>query len=657
MDYDVPDDEYKNKNRFHVHEGIVLALYLTPEITQKLTSIFTTFLNLLKTLVKSAQNTGLGLYIFNCSKKNEDEPSESLNGIYHVFKLEDLNASMLYKIDCLLDNSVPKEDPINFSTKENNWEDIFPILHEDFKMKFGESLCSMFDQVSLDFNSVQSNTDLYTSKKMFLITDCLSPFNGNGQMKKILQTKLRKLNEDKITVYPFIISNGFDTKLKSEREISFDIEEGDNIFNEKKDDSLQEFRQLFDFPLDNDLISGKYVPAIDELKLDMLEEKMIKRATVKRLAFECPLIFGKLKIFVKGLNVFTSVEWNKVKVFDDNGRKHTVHRKATPHINGKPVVREDIESVVNITGQYFPIDDDIKKECMKFGQDEKPILHVIGTRKFEKFNPSYTINKSLFMIADESKDDLSLARFAAIYKSLCKKNMMILCWGMIRSISYPRFYYLIPTGISDKYDLPFSTYPSALAMIEIPFGDEVRKAPDYINEIDPPTEIDDSKIMDELVDSLTNEKFTTFLNPSLAWKADMIERSILNTPIPTDYEESILKMDDMYQRILQIQKKIESDESLIQIVNTLVSRYNRLSANSNLKRQLVEPNERMKKVKIESLDDESVVVHYNECKLQNCTVKVLKSYIKSKNGAIFTGRSKDECIQNISIYLSKNGLL
>lgn len=60
---------------------------------------------------------------------------------------------------------------------------------------------------------------------------------------------------------------------------------------------------------------------------------------------------------------------------------------------------------------------------MKFGEDEKPILHVVGTKKYKYFNPSYTISKAIFVIANEDTEiENSLDQFAALYRSLCKRK-------------------------------------------------------------------------------------------------------------------------------------------------------------------------------------------------------------------------------------------
>lgn len=654
------DDKY---NEFKIHEGIILAVHLTNSMTDNLTAIFTTFLNLLITLIKTMPNTGLGLYIFNCSKENINK-NETPEGIYRIFRLQDLNQGMLKTLDRYLRNSLPTETVIDISfNTEEQWSKLLPIKDANVNESFGHSLFTMLQQSLLDFNNLPYKTDEYTSKKIFIFTDCETPFNGDENIKQKIHSKLRDLNDFKITVYPFILNNN-------------------SNFNDNKkivSNQLNEFKQLFDFPLATDLESRKYLPSINEISLDKLEEKLIKHATVKRMAFQCPLIFGNLRINVKGINPFTQVEWKKVSFYNHNNRLRFVKRKVIHTSNNIEITPDKIKKVYEICDhQFIGIDEQIQKECMKFGESEKPILHIVGIRKFENFNPSYTIGKSLFMIAnDEIENDDSLVKFAAIYKSLCKKNMIALCWGMIRKISYPRFYYLIPTSIMKKSSvLTFENYPQALAVIEFPFGNEIRKAPDYVEKLDSLSELDESKKLDELIKATTLKQFVTLPNPSLSWKFKVMEDHILQKEIPItksiiddndniipSYTDQQLKMDEMYQKIVTFKEKIENDSDLNQLVNDLKTRYNRVANYNELKRISEESSVKKstKKSKgskdIGRLTDVKAVIFYKEFGLKNCTNDILRDYISSKGGIIKTGKNKSEMIMNIVDYLRKNDFL
>lgn len=658
-DNEEEDDKY---NEFKIHEGIILAIHLTNSMTDNLTAIFTTFLNLLITLIKTMPNTGLGLYIFNCSKENINK-NETPEGVYRVFRLQDLNQGMLKTLDRYLRNSVPTETVIDISFNSGEqWSKLLPIKDTNVNESFGHSLYTMLQQSLLDFNNLPYKTEEYTSKKIFIFTDCETPFNGDENIQQKIHSKLRDLNDFKITVYPFILNN---SNLNNKKLIS---------------NQINEFKQLFDFPLATDLESKKYLPSINEISLDKLEEKLIKHATVKRMAFQCPLIFGNLKINVKGINPFTQVEWKKVNFYNHDNRLRFVKRKIIHTSNNIEITPDKIKKVYEIGDhQYIGIDEQIQKECMKFGEPDKPILHIVGIRKFENFNPSYTIGKSLFMIANEDiENDDSLIKFAAIYKSLCKKNMMALCWGMTRKISYPRFYYLIPTSIMKTSGLTFENYPQALAVIEFPFGNEIRKAPDYVEKLDSLSELDDSKKLDELIKATTLDQFSTLPNPSLSWKFKVMEDHILQREIPItksiiddnnniipSYTEQQLEMDEMYQKIVTFKEKLEKDHELNQLVNDLKTRYNRVANYNELKRisdeASIEKNtKKMKGSKdrsIGKLTDVKAVIFYKEFGLKNCTNDILRDYISSKGGIIKTGKNKGEMITNIVDYLTKNDFL
>ena len=660
-DYDENEDE--EVNNFKIHEGIILAVHLTNSMTEKMTAIFSTFLNLLITLTKTLPNTGLGLYIFNCakeSKASKDGNVDTPEGVFRIFRLQDLNQGMLKTLDRYLKNAVPTETVINISfDNTEKWNNLLPIKDTDVNANFGQSLYSMLQQALLDFTNIPIRTEEYTSKKVFLFTDCQTPFNGRENIKQKIHSKLRDLNDFKITIYPFILKN----------------EESRNA--KLASDQIDEFKQLFDFPMDTDIEARKFLPAISEISLETLEEKIVKHATVRRTAFQCPLIFGDTKIIVRGVNPFTSVEWKKVKFYNNENRLRYVKKKNIPS-SGNEADIANIDKAYQVADQYMGVEEKIQTECMKFGEPEKPILHVVGTRKFKYFNPSYTISKAVFVIAGEDENvENSLDHFAALYMSLCKKKMMVLCWGMPRKTSYPRFYYLVPTGITDTFGLAFEKYPHALAMVEFPFGNEVRKAPEYINKLDSLSELDDTHILDELIQNLTTEKFEAFPNPSLSWKFKVMEDHILQREVPQpankaenydgeeesfNFGEQQLELDEMHKQMLSLRRKLDKNESLQNLVKELQSRYNRISNYNELKRTPEKEGESSaKKAKgskfSDSLTDAKAVIFYRECGLQNCTNEVLRNYIKSKGGFIKIGKTKGEMVDNVVSYLKSNQLL
>lgn len=187
-------------------------------------------------------------------------------------------------------------------------ETVFPLqeAHEVNEM-FGSSLYSMLQQSLSHFRDIPQKTEDYTSRKVFLFTDCYTPYNNDNLMKQKLQSKLRDLNAEKITVYPFLFNETTETKSFVKTEEDIDSEEDDS----KQEVSLSEFRQLFDYPLTAE--EKKYLPSVNSISLDSLEEKIMKHATVKRLLFQCPLMMGDKRIMVKGINPFTTVEWKKLK--------------------------------------------------------------------------------------------------------------------------------------------------------------------------------------------------------------------------------------------------------------------------------------------------------------------------------------------------------
>lgn len=642
-------EEIEERSEFRVHEGIILALYLTPTMYDNMTSIFETILSLLKSLIKSMPKTGLGFYIGNCQNENDLKYGcETPDGVFRVFSLKDIHDKMLKILNTYMKNSTPKDSVINISfTKGERWNNLLKLKNVNTDEYFGTSLYSLLQQAQIDFSSVYRKSEEYTSRKIFVLTDCLKPWNGDRSVLKKLQNKLRDLNSSGTTVYPFILRSNI--KQETFEETSFE-------------NRLDEFVELFDYPLDD---GKKYIPAINEISVSALEEKMLRHSAIRNFAFQCPLVINDIKISVKGLNLLSSSDWKTMNFVHKDGRYHIANRKTIPMANDRPLEKEDIIKVYQIGDQLLPIDDQIQSECMQFGIERRPILYSIGTRAFKAFNPAYTVGKSLFMIPDEEGEfDDSLNKFASLYQSLLKKSMMLLCWGIMRTSSYPRMYYLIPTGLAVDGNLSFK-YPQSLAMIEIPFGDEIRNPPTYLRSLGKLEEIDDAELLDELVTATSNLNFENFMNPVLAWNFHIMENHILQVEDIDDGFDSSpkdgqLEMDGMYQNLKIIKKKVTTDPNLKQLVNQLQTRYNRISNAAELKR-ISESNNSANSKRLKQMDtipsDNTMALYFQDSKLQSLTNDVLRSYIKSKSGLIKAGKNKSDMIANISDFLRNHGLI
>lgn len=652
---------------YNFHEGIVLAIHLSPTMYKKLPALFSTFLLLLKTLIKSMPKTGLGIYFSNCSKENKDDDQiQSSEGIFKLIKLGDINQTTLKVIDRYIKNATRGEPLMGISSREKElWAELLPALEDDAELHFGESLYRILHEAMKDFNKPTPKTDEYTSKKIFFFTDCLKPYNEDNFLKEKIQNKLRELNSNKITVYPFILRPHDDDDNDNGVPIKKEDDTESQVYQDRYV-QLKEFRELFDYPAGAE--GKKYLPVIDDLTLDALEEKLIKHTTMRNYNFQCPLILRNgFQIPVKGLNLLTTAEWKRVKFYNSNNRLHYAFRKNIFAQDNLIIEDEDIVKACKVGDQFFPYNEETFSECLKFGEKDAPLLRVIGARKFTHVTKSHTINKSVFVIADENtKEESSLERFAALYRSLCEKQMVLLCWGMTRKRSNPRIYYLVPTTIAEEQFF-FKKFPQSLAMIEIPFADEIRKAPEYIDQLESLDRVDGSGMLDSLIEDSTVPHFKTFPNPALAWKFKVMEEHILQVELSEKEQtqnigDRQLEVDDMYQQLLEMKQKIESNPITSAIVQKLVNRYNCISNDNELKRISQESQTNAnKKAKIVgsqlTLSDSKVALYYKEYGLTNCTNDMLKKYISSKGGVIKGGRNKGEMISNIVEYLNKYNLL
>lgn len=645
---DVNREDNEERSEFRVHEGIILALYLTPTMYDNMSSIFETILSLLKSLIKTMPKTGLGFYVGNC--QNENNPkygNETPDGVFRVFSLRDIHDKMLKILDTYMKSSIPKDSVINisFSTGER-WNELLKLKNVATDEYFGTSLYSLLQQAQIDFSSVYRKSEEYTSRKVFILTDCLKPWNGDRSVLKKLQNKLRDLNSSGTIVYPFILEPSI--KQETSEELEFD-------------NRLDEFIELFDYPLDD---GEKYIPAINEISVTALEEKMLKHSAVKNYAFQCPLVINDIKISVKGLNLLSSAEWKTMNFVQKDGKYSYANRKAIPMANGRTLEPDEITKIYQIGDQFMPVDNQIKSECMKFGIEERPILYSIGTRKFKAFNPAYTIGKAVFVIANEDgESDDSFNKFASLYQSLMRKSMMLLCWGVTRTSSYPRMYYLIPTGLVSDANLTF-IYPQSLAMIEVPFGDEIRNPPPHLKSLEKLEEIDDTELLDDLIVATRCPNFENFSNPSLAWSFQVMENHILQVEDVDGGLENLrkdrqLEMDGLYQHLQVLKKKMTTDPTLKALVNQLQTRYNRIANAAELKR-ISQSNDFASTKRAKNSEtapsDSTMAIYLKDSGLKNLTNDVLRSYIKSKGGLIKYGKNKTEMVANISEYLRSQEL-
>lgn len=568
MDFQKDSDDHQ----FGGSQSIYFLIHLTPTL-DSLQDIFIVIFDLLCHLLKTSPNSSIGIKLINSKTQNE------------LIPLQPLNVEMFKELSKFLENiDLQMDSPINI---ENN---------------FGPQLLSSLELIHEKIKDVNS---FYN--KIFLITDCSKPFNGNSNLLTLLQNRLKNLANDKITLYPIIL---------------------DNILNSNDSNNiLNEYKSWFDTNLE-------FKPNLNKIKSEDFKSKLFKSIESKRFAFDLPLEIGKLSISIKGINILNPTELKSIKYYTDpqDGYNYPIISESIfLNENNEEISKDSLIKSTTIQNghQHLPIFDEFDK-IKKFN----PKLIVKGTLPISKFNP-FICSIGKFIIPNEKGEFTnSTLHFTSLLNSLTKKKLMILCWGSLTTNSIPSLYYLIPTQLFKP-----KSYPSVLALIKIPNGDEIRQPPLYLSEINQiPANPD---LFKPLTDLMNLKSMEIIPNSILDWKLKTMIQIATNKIFDCNY------MGDKMKFMIDAQRDQLNDKS--QILN-IISAYNSIENDLSFEDQ----KQSSKKLKREQLNDGNVKLFIKSNILTTYTVPELKLFIKSKDGAIKLANKKDDLIQNIINFYSSS---
>ncbi|ODV87958.1 hypothetical protein CANARDRAFT_54892 [[Candida] arabinofermentans NRRL YB-2248] len=642
------DDDGQDKSDYHIHQGVIFAIHLTPTIYKTLPTILELLSKSIKKLARSMPNTGFGCYLLNCVATSTGEetttPASSSygtrTGIHPIFKLDDINADQLKILDDLLTQTNRKD--ILTSEYSRSFSDLFQLLCDDPVENCGEQLSSMLNQCHDDFTYTPKFVKPYSSKKIYLFTDCDKPFNGNTSTRITLDNIVKDLNESKITVVPMFLEPAPGKK--------FDRSEYSNLLETEDSSDMKDYR---------------YQQNFGDLSPEMLVDKLSKVGEAKRTAFACTLTLKNLSMSIKGYSMFSEVKVrNASDVYDNNGKYQYVEKKTVKVVEhtGEVVNPDQLTKVVKFGDQYLPLDKPTMETLYQFNEPEIPCLHIICFRQLEYFNPSYSMGTPTFVVPDEDGPITHSRRtFSALYQSLTKKKKMALVWGIQKKASHPSFFYLIPTDESLGYKTTTKNYPQGLAMIQIPSKDYIRCLPEYITEqhIKPSPQITPN-LYDYLLPELIQD-FTSYDNPQLDWiykifedyllQKEIIKRSDSDLPEAVEKQLRINNQDTLKNACMELRNTIQSKPEISKVASSIKNEINKIS-NFEGKNDVSSTSSSVAK-KQKGLTDELVLKAFKLDQLKMFSADQLKTYIKSKPGLIQMGRTKGEMIQRINEFLEQ----
>lgn len=548
------DDETVKRSHYEVHEGIIFAIELTSTIflpnpntgKSNLQEIFEALQESMAHSVITLPNTGYGCYLFNSNNTSKG----CKGGIERLFSLTDLNYKNMKIIQDILEENVPRNN--NNNNEEGEDEDSRPYipLDERFEVYKGErdenALYEVLVVLQDEFLIKKDYQKQYNNKKVFLFTDNDNPIiEESVQEKNILRRLFNDLDDAFINIAPFFISTPYKTfnpQIYSELllinhngrtgEVE-DDEEGDTIFD------------------------GPNTKPID---VAMIKQRVLRRKEIKRIQFQCPLIFGdELIVGIKGYSIYSHEKSSRSKfVYEtEDVRKNVYSRRR--FISDQ--TGSEFEKTVKLykfgnDEDYIQLNDDQLNEINRYDPKFDSFLRILGFKNEKigiKFH--YNTSKIPFIIPDEDKYQGSTRTLSALYQNLQKMEKVAILFGKLRKGSQPSIFALQPSK---------APFPQGFMLIRLPFLDDIRKFPDgydYYNETSNEMKVVTKSILKNL--KLKNGyEPKDFKNPALQLHFKVLHDFLLQIEQieEQDEMETKLRNDDTLKKIDQVRKRIETSQ-------------------------------------------------------------------------------------------------
>lgn len=548
-------DEVKSRTHYEVHEGIIFVIELTETIfipnpqtgKSNLQEIFEALQESMSHSIITLPNTGYGCYLFNSRTTTKGCKA----GIERLFPLTDLNYENMRIIQNILEeNMESKDDSRPFIPLEEKFA-VFSGERDENPLY--EALVTLQDEflIKKDFQKQ------YNNKKVFLFTDNDKPIIENSvQEKNVLRRLFSDLDDAYINIVPFFLSSEwkpFNDQLYSELVL---------ISKEGEDNE----GSIFDGP------NTKPINAAS------IKERVQRRKEIKRIQFQCPLIFNDdLTIGLKGYSIYSHESVTKAKFIyeTEDYRKNVYSRRR--FINES--TGAEFEKTVKLYkfgtgGEFIQLSDEQISIINKYDAKHDSFLRVLGFKnELVGLKFHYNTSKIPLIIPDEETYEGSTRTLSALFQSLHKLKKVAILFGKLRKGSQPSVFALEPT------DQPF---PQGFFLIRLPFLDDIRKFPegfDYYNEPSQEMKLVTRQLLRRL--KLKNGyEPKDFKNPSLQLHYKVLHDFLLQIEQEQNQDEDQVKLDndDTLKKIHQVRNRVEqsqlNDENEVTSLYGLMKRWN-----------------------------------------------------------------------------------
>nr|CAL36002.1 HDF1 protein [Saccharomyces paradoxus]CAL36003.1 HDF1 protein [Saccharomyces paradoxus] len=550
--------------KYDIHEGILFCIELSETMFKEsseldykspLLEILESLDELMSQLVITRPGTAIGCYFYYCNREDAKQ------GIYELFPLRDINAEFMKILNDLLED---------LSSGRISLYDYFNFQQTGDEKRLPLSVLFTF-MLDTFLQDIPGQKQL-SNKRVFLFTDIDKPQEAQDTNER---ARLRRLTIDlfdnKVNFATFFI--GYANKPFDDEFYSDILQLGSGI---NKNMGLN---SEFDGP-NTKPIDARYI-----------KSRILRKKEVKRIMFQCPLIFDEKANFIIGIKGYTMYTHEKAGVRyklvyeHEDIRQEAYSKRKFLH----PITGEDVSGNTVKVYPYGDLDinlsDNQDQIVMEAYTQKDAFLRIIGFRSSNKsihyFN---NIDKSSFIVPDEAKYEGSIRTLASLLKTLRKKDKIAMLWGKLKSNSHPSLFILSPSSAKE--------YNEGFYLYRVPFLDEIRKFPSLLSYDDGSEHKLDYDNMKKITQSIMGHfnlrdgyNPSEFKNPLLQKHYKVLHDYLLQ--IETTFEENekpnakkdrVMREDDSLRKLYYIRNKIleseKADDPAIQRLNKYVKIWN-----------------------------------------------------------------------------------
>lgn len=693
-----PDDDEKEYKQYEIKEGLIFLVELTPEILEpaaeggrsQLFEILLSINDLMSDLVITMNNTGVGIYFYNCEASEHLKLMKSAPGFYKLFRLNSLNLTNMKLLNDMILDELQGVRPISDYFKYAK-----PEESENLPVILGKILDECLEKKA------------FNRKKLVWLTTNDHPYTKLAT-KESLWRIINDYYNYRYFIQPIFLNSGKPFNMALYQDIFL------NTNYLKKDKERAPFGG---FSKDSSLFRKP-------VWTDQIRKVIFRSKEIRRIQFACDLILsdgsdigGNLGCTIKGYALYTRQRLSKdLLLYTKEETLKRVFRQSTilRLDNAEPVElkpehksvtdkkydsnirkgfslaggetlflnKEQIDFLTNYTFDHKKEDkEDEDEEANEDDEDDveevaftsPPYLKLVGFRGIDKFQPYYNSAPATFITPDlnngmNSKNggySNSFTTLSSLYQSCVKLKKFAVLFGCPKLNSKPGLYAMYPTRVEGSTrNIPGqSDFPEGFLLIRMPWLDDIRSLPNYfLSETENHFGEDGNTVVSS---SLTNRfkllmsQFfyksynpSDFPNPTLNYFYKIIKHDLLQMGI-SDANKNLLKNDVTCMKLSELRSFLAGDPDKLESVQDLNLKIKQLEQTLPKRRAETVAEEAKKRAKplAPELDENAVLTAWKNNQWHQFTVVQLKGFQARYKDKIKLATKKQDLIDNITQFL------